>query len=392
MPPKKSKEPQSVPSPLVGDPNDPLTCVVNLVDKKVRNLEKRKTKLETLKAISEEGKSLDKDQKAAVEKIASVDEQLAVLKDLQKSIVSVQQESMKQKKKQLKAEQQQQKGSQREHMLKGISHALKITSALNLIDDTAKEDLKEGRNGAPHFSDLELGALDQFYQLVNPHRSGEEPFDPLLSEASQHLILCFEGSPREVPEAEGMTYESVARMLSTLEDSGYLVSLAEAAEEVEGEDEGIGGEVEEDYDVIEDRDVPSNEEVQVVIEQYQKQQLQMQQVSTGGVVQGQIGESPPTVTGLMSASEGTFPQPHTVDFPGLDPNCGENPSFSFVHESHMIVTTVEPTEVPALMDLPVEQIIPVGGGDGNVLPPHTSGEVVKTDVPSQVCHSHQHPH
>ena len=56
---------------------------------------------------------------------------------------------MKQKKKQLKAEQQQQKGSQREHMLKGISHALKITSALNLIDDTAKEDLKEGRNGAP---------------------------------------------------------------------------------------------------------------------------------------------------------------------------------------------------------------------------------------------------
>ena len=52
-------------------------------------------------------------------------------------------------------------------------------------------------------------------------------------------------------------------MLSTLEDSGYLVSLAEAAEEVEGEDEGIGGEVEEDYDVIEDRDVPSNEEVQV---------------------------------------------------------------------------------------------------------------------------------
>ena len=42
MPPKKSKELQSVPSPLVGDPNDPLTCVVNLVDKKVRNLEKRK--------------------------------------------------------------------------------------------------------------------------------------------------------------------------------------------------------------------------------------------------------------------------------------------------------------------------------------------------------------
>ena len=53
------------------------------------------------------------------------------------------------KKKQQKAELQQQKENQRESMLKGISQTLRITSALNLIDDSAKDDLREGKNGAP---------------------------------------------------------------------------------------------------------------------------------------------------------------------------------------------------------------------------------------------------
>ena len=58
-------------------------------------------------------------------------------------------QSAKMKKKQQKAELQHQKENQRETMLKGISQTLRITSALNLIDDSAKDDLREGKNGAP---------------------------------------------------------------------------------------------------------------------------------------------------------------------------------------------------------------------------------------------------
>ena len=42
MPPKKSKDPQPTSVAASTDVNDPMSNVVNLVDKKVRNLEKRK--------------------------------------------------------------------------------------------------------------------------------------------------------------------------------------------------------------------------------------------------------------------------------------------------------------------------------------------------------------
>ena len=45
-------------------------------------------------------------------------------------------------------------------------------------------------------------------------------------------------------------------------------------------------------------------------------------------------------TGLVPQSGETFVQSSSyqpkVDFPGLDPNCSENPSISFVHESQVI--------------------------------------------------------
>ena len=98
-----------------------------------------------------------------------------------------------------------------------IAGALRITSALTLIDEGAKEELREGRNGAPvsggglrqrrwsgtqylnledhlrgyfvspllppllsslpssqHLSEVDLDALDQFYNLVDPASTREK--------------------------------------------------------------------------------------------------------------------------------------------------------------------------------------------------------------------------
>ena len=57
-------------------------------------------------------------------------------------------------------------------------------------------------------------------------------------------------------------------MLDELESSGYLAKLSEAAavenvEEAEGEGPEGGADVVEEYDVIDDEDIPSTEQVQV---------------------------------------------------------------------------------------------------------------------------------
>ena len=57
-------------------------------------------------------------------------------------------------------------------------------------------------------------------------------------------------------------------MLDELESSGYLAKLSEAAavenvEETEGEGPEGGADVVEEYDVIDDEDIPSTEQVQV---------------------------------------------------------------------------------------------------------------------------------
>lgn len=108
-------------------------------------------------------------------------------------------QSQKYKKKQEKAEALQQREAQLEAGRAAIAGSLRITSALTLIDETVKMELKEGKNGAPvsgwscwllawvlcvirpaappltsmapppqHLSEVELDALDQFYNLVDP--------------------------------------------------------------------------------------------------------------------------------------------------------------------------------------------------------------------------------
>ena len=58
-------------------------------------------------------------------------------------------QSQKHKKKQEKAEALQLREAQSEAGRTAIAGALRITSALTLIDEGAKEELREGRNGAP---------------------------------------------------------------------------------------------------------------------------------------------------------------------------------------------------------------------------------------------------
>lgn len=355
MPQKKqaAKQPaQPPPQVSVAETADPFGAVVQLVDKKVRNMEKRKTRLETLKTEQNEGKQLEKDQALAVSKLESVDEQLLALKDLQKGILAIQQESQKYKKKQEKAEAVQQREAQLETGRTAIAGSLRITSALTLIDETVKVELKEGKNGAPHLSEVELDALDQFYNLVDPAsiREKGEDLPAAFAVASEHIQLCLERSGREVPETDGQTYKHLAKVLDDLESSGYLAKLSEATavenvEEAEGEGPEGGADVMEEYDVIDNEDIPSTEQVQAIIDITQQQEYRRQEqarpgggaqelpsgVSSFGAGLSHVTQAPPS-SGYVAT--GAFPST-AVDFPGLDPG-SDSTEFSFMHQSEVV--------------------------------------------------------
>lgn len=113
MPPKKSTGGQKavVPDPTVlPDGGDPALVAMAIVDKKKRNLEKRKVpwvypcyrtclhmlrsllqnKLESLKEGLDSGTRLDTDQIAAVAKLNDVSIQLELIKELQKQFTTLQ--------------------------------------------------------------------------------------------------------------------------------------------------------------------------------------------------------------------------------------------------------------------------------------------------------------
>lgn len=74
---------------------DPLTQAILALDKKQRNLGKRKEKLESYQDEAKKGKELNKDQKEALQKYPEVLGQIEVLKELNEQMKKIQAETAK---------------------------------------------------------------------------------------------------------------------------------------------------------------------------------------------------------------------------------------------------------------------------------------------------------
>lgn len=81
---------------------DPLTQAILALDKKQRNLGKRKEKLESYQDEAKKGKELNKDQKEALQKYPEVLGQIEVLKELNEQMKKIQAETAKNQKRVLK--------------------------------------------------------------------------------------------------------------------------------------------------------------------------------------------------------------------------------------------------------------------------------------------------
>ncbi|XP_038052891.1 caprin-1-like [Patiria miniata] len=278
MPAASSKPtPQNAPKEAPDFP----TQLVAMIEKKIRNLEKRKLKLQSYQDMVKSGQELTKDQIQAASHFDEVCSNLDFAKELQKNFQTTINDNNKVLKKLAKRENAQ----RHEQELQRIRDIILLNSVLNnLGTDHVRNDFLAGANGAVKLTDDQVNHLDEFYKLVIPSREDDEEsegkekssvsFETKLTEASEHLDSYIKADKKEVL---GTTYKELKELVQEINSCGYLDNIPAPPEEEpagEGEEDapppptqGSGNDeetAEEDYIVVQQDQVPSPEAPEVV--------------------------------------------------------------------------------------------------------------------------------
>uniref|UniRef100_A0A665UFU3 Cell cycle associated protein 1b n=1 Tax=Echeneis naucrates TaxID=173247 RepID=A0A665UFU3_ECHNA len=88
-----------------------------------------------------------------------------------------------------------------------------------LGDDMVRQDLRQGVSGSPLLTDADLAAFDEFYKLVGPDRDQNIRLADQYEEASVHLWDLLEGKDKAVV---GTTYKALRETLDQVLLSGYF--------------------------------------------------------------------------------------------------------------------------------------------------------------------------
>ncbi|XP_023218822.1 caprin-1-like isoform X1 [Centruroides sculpturatus] len=207
------------------DAPDTVKQILTVVEKKVRNLEKRKGKLDTYKSDHKNGKELNEDQKNAIKKYDLVVELLEFAKELQKSFNGVVHECVKLQKKAAKREQ----AERQQQEIQRIKELLLLQDILvNMGTAEIRNDFLLGTNGALLLEEDKLSQLDEFYKLISPDRNSEEEetsFEEQLLAAAEHLTSLLDGKNKEVLNT---TYKNLKELLIKINECGYFSPISKS--------------------------------------------------------------------------------------------------------------------------------------------------------------------
>uniref|UniRef100_A0A1A8P2E2 Cell cycle associated protein 1 n=1 Tax=Nothobranchius rachovii TaxID=451742 RepID=A0A1A8P2E2_9TELE len=207
----------AVPDLGSGSHSETMRQFFGVIDKKVRNMEKKKSKLDDYQEKKNKGERLNQDQLEALSKYQEIINNLDFARELQKSFLALGQEVQKAVKKSARREQ-----LQREELeQRRLKTVLELQFLLDQLgDDGVRQDLKQpGASGAPLLTDGDLTSFDEFYKLVGPERNCDVRLTEQYEEASLHLWALLEG--RDKPVA-GTTYKSLKKTLDKVLLSGYF--------------------------------------------------------------------------------------------------------------------------------------------------------------------------
>ncbi|KAL0968698.1 hypothetical protein UPYG_G00270350 [Umbra pygmaea] len=201
-----------------GAQSEAMKQVLGVIDKKVRNMEKKKGKLDDYQARKNKGEHLNQDQLGALTKYQEVYNNLEFARELQKSFLSLGQDIQKSVKKAARREQLRREEAER----KRLRNVLEFQFLLDRLgEDGVRQELRQGAaGGAPALlTDSELTALDELYKLVGPERDQNTRLSEQYEEASHHLINLLDGKDKEVA---GTTYKALKDSLDRVLQSGYF--------------------------------------------------------------------------------------------------------------------------------------------------------------------------
>ncbi|XP_051962746.1 caprin-1-like isoform X2 [Xyrauchen texanus] len=204
-------------SPDLGSaPSEALKQVLGVIDKKVRNMEKKKSKLDDYQTRKNKGERLNQDQLEALSKAQEVAHNLEFARELQKSFMALNAEIQKTVKKAARREQLKREEAER----KRLKAVLEVQYLLDQLgEESVRGDLTQSSGEAPLLTESELTALDEFYKLIGPERDFSVRLAEQFEEASMHLWELLEGRDKAVA---GTTYKALKETLDKMLLSGYF--------------------------------------------------------------------------------------------------------------------------------------------------------------------------
>jgi len=199
-----------------GGHTEAMKQVLGIIEKKARNMEKKKGKLDDYQARHDKGERLNQDQLQALTKYQEVTNNLEFARELLKNFLALGQDLQKAVKKAGRREQ-----LQREEMeQKRLKKVLELQFLLDRLgEDRVRQELLQGAGGPSLLTEGDLAALDEFYKLVGPERDQTIRLTDQYQEASQHLWELLEGKEKAVA---GTTYKALKDTLERVMQSGYF--------------------------------------------------------------------------------------------------------------------------------------------------------------------------
>ncbi|XP_066557041.1 caprin-1 [Amia ocellicauda] len=199
-----------------GAQTEAMKQVLVVIDKKVRNLEKKKGKLDDYQAKVNKGERLNQDQLEAVSKFQEVVNNLEFARELQKGFLALGQDIQKAVKKAARREQLQREEAEQ----KRLKSVLELQFLLDKLgEESVRSELKQGVSGSPLLTDEDLAALDDFYKLVGPERDQNVRFSEQYEQATLHFWDLLEGKEKAVA---GTSYKALKETLDKILQSGYF--------------------------------------------------------------------------------------------------------------------------------------------------------------------------
>uniref|UniRef100_A0A8C1HBF0 Cell cycle associated protein 1a n=1 Tax=Cyprinus carpio carpio TaxID=630221 RepID=A0A8C1HBF0_CYPCA len=201
---------------LASAPSEALKQVLGVIDKKVRNMEKKKSKLDDYQTRKNKGERLNQDQLEALSKAPEVAHNLDFARELQKNFLALNVEIQKSVKKATRREQLKREEVERKR-LKAVLEVQYLLEQLG--EESVRQDLTQSSGDAPVLTESELTGLDEFYKLIGPERDSSVRLVEQFEEASMHLWELLEGRDKAVA---GTTYKALKESLDKMLLSGYF--------------------------------------------------------------------------------------------------------------------------------------------------------------------------